>query len=212
MDFSRRWFLKSAVMAAVATQLPISLPEGQKVLFIDGAAHVVSNVKTENGVIRAKVVNGAWDLVVDTNTKMMYAYSNPAYGYDHAEFEHGLQHSTSYSTLLEIEVPHSVGEVSEDMKPRKVRVQKFVEQGHPGSEWVQGVPVIDLITGEPLFQSTLVPSMVEVTRMFGSPDGEHMTFTSWEKEYEEVEIDPLHGAGMDYEAIIEAANRKRMWA
>ncbi len=38
-----------------------------------------------------------------------------------------------------------------------------------------------------------------------------LTMTWWVQEEEPIIVDPLNGAGIDYNAIIQAAERKRTW-
>jgi hypothetical protein len=122
MNFSRRWFLKAGAMAVVATQLPLIREEGHRVLFFDGGALLVKDYVEKDGIIKAKVVNGAWDLVADTRKKTMEAWSNPAYGYDANCTLAELKNTQHYSRLIEIQVDKSIGEVPEDMKPHTVMV------------------------------------------------------------------------------------------
>ena len=131
MNLSRRWFLKAVAMAVVATQLPLIEEKGHRVLFFDGGSHLVTGYAEKDGIVRAKVVNGAWDLVADTRKKTIEAWSNPAYGIDSTA---ELKTTSSYNRLIEIRVDESIGEVTEELKPRTVMVPKFVEELQPSLE------------------------------------------------------------------------------
>jgi hypothetical protein len=232
MNVSRRWFLKSAAMAAVATQLP-GLFKGHRVLFIDDSAHFIQDHSESNGIIKGKVVNGLWDMVLDTNRSMLYGYSNPKYGYDADCTEPELKLETSYKQLAEIEVSKSVGEVTEDLKPRTYMTPKFEEFQEQRLVWektqhgtwihkrdANGRRVWETVT-------TLRPVMgEEKTYTIDHSDQKHwvpdswdgpghyehggiLTFTYREPVMEERTYDPLHGAGIDYNAVIEAAKQQR---
>lgn len=221
MEFSRRWFLKSAAMVAVAAQLPME--EGHRILFIDNSPLLVTNYSQVDGFISAKVVNGAWDLVLDTHKKMLYAYSNAysnaTYGYD-ADCTTELKDSHPYKNLVEVRVSKSIGEVPEDMKPRTVMIPKYEEEPELQPSLENGVQVLT-----PVY----MPVMKEVTRTWDNSDerywvedsfdgpghweqGGVLTMTFWEQETYPVVVDPLNGAGCDYNAIIQAAKQKqRSW-
>jgi hypothetical protein len=152
---------------------------------------LVSGFTQKDGVIRGKVVNGLWDLVVDTNKKMAYAYSNSAYGYDNPEIGDGLQNSWPYTNLVDVSVPKHVGDVPEELKPRKAMITKYVETtkrvGH----------------GE--FETVMAPSLIPTTTSYGNG---RLVFTVWKHEKYEITVDPLHGTGVHYDAVIEAAEKK----
>jgi hypothetical protein len=230
MDFSRRWFLKSAAMAVVATQLPLIEEKGHRVLFFDGGSLLVKDYAEKGGIIRAKVVNGAWDLVADTRKRTMEAWSNPAYGIDSTA---ELKTTTSYNRLIEIRVDESIGEVTEDLKPCTVMVQKFKEVQQEKLVWEQnkcGMWHPKRVNGKRVYETvtTLEPCMIEreqtwdnskekywVEESWDGPghwqEGGVLTMTYWEPEMEPHVVDPLMGAGCDYNAIIQAAERKRTW-
>jgi hypothetical protein len=201
MNISRRWFLKSAVMAVVATQLPLLAEEGHRVLFIDEGPLLVTGFIQDQGIIRAKVVNGAWDLVLDTHKKMAYAYSNTSYAMDAIS---ELKSSWSYQKLLEVSVSKSIGDVPEEKKPYTTMIPKFVEETR--TQWVDG---------EQVAQTVMVPSLIKRTESWGEgmvdelgePIGT-MTMSWWEQETYPLVVDPLHGAGVDYDAVIMAAENK----
>lgn len=202
MNISRRWFLKSAVMTAVAMQLPL-LPEGHRVLFIDNSGLLVNGYSEIDGIIRAKVVNGAWDLILNTKKKYMYMYSNASYGYD-ADKTNELKDSKLYNTLVEVSISKSIGQVREEDKPRKVMIPKFEEKEQLKFE--NGYPILD-INGNGVMETIMVPSLVEAERTITSEYGT-LTFTGWEQEEYEIIVDPMNGAGCDYNEIIHAAERK----
>ena len=150
----------------------------------------------------------------------MEAWSNPAYGYDANCVVAELKNTQHYNRLIEIRVSNDIGEVPESMKPYTVMVGKYADEPElqPSLE-----------NGKQVLKPVYMPVMKEVTQTwdnskekywveesFDGPghweQGGVLTMTFWAQETYPVVVDPLNGAGCDYNAIIEAAERKRMWA